>query len=86
MLRTLLVLIIIAIGIRFSFKQPFYALLFYLWNAYFRPEQWVWHSFVASLNLSFTVGSYLIVGTCVYIALLGFGDLFGVALALNDEE
>jgi hypothetical protein len=32
------------------------------------------------------VGSYLIVGTCVYIALLGFGDLFGVALALNDEE
>ena len=32
------------------------------------------------------VGSYLIVGTCVYIALLGFGDLFGMALSLNDEE
>jgi hypothetical protein len=32
------------------------------------------------------VGSYLIVGTCIYIALLGFGDLFGMALALNDEE
>jgi len=32
------------------------------------------------------VGSYLIVGTCIYIALLGFGDLFGMALSLNDEE
>jgi hypothetical protein len=32
------------------------------------------------------VGSYLIVGTFIYIALLGFGDLFGMALSLNDEE
>lgn len=32
------------------------------------------------------VGSYLIVGTCVYIALLGFGDLFGAALSIDDDD
>ena len=32
------------------------------------------------------VGSYLIVGTCLYIALLGFGELFGTALGLDDDD
>jgi len=31
---------------------PFYALLFYLWNAYFRPQEWVFSDWVFSLRLS----------------------------------
>lgn len=63
MLRTLFVLIIIAVGIRYSFRGAFYALLFYLWIAYFRPETWLWFDFVSSLNLSFLVGALVVVTT-----------------------
>jgi probable O-glycosylation ligase (exosortase A-associated) len=35
-----------------------YGLLFYLWIAYFRPDQWLWDgAFVASLNLSYVAGA-----------------------------
>ena len=34
-------------------QSPFYALLFYLWNAYFRPEEWTYGALIYSLNLSF---------------------------------
>src|SRR5262249_1006383 len=44
----------------YAAQGPFYALLFYLWNAYFRPEQWVWGDTVAALNLSFIIGVYLV--------------------------
>ena len=42
MLRTIFVLGIAAIGFRYAMKSAFYSLLFYLWIAYFRPENWVW--------------------------------------------
>ena len=60
MLRTIFVFIIIAVGVFYAAQGPFYALLFYLWNAYFRPEQWVWGGAVSSLNLSVTIGIYLV--------------------------
>src|SRR5712692_7464708 len=60
MLRTIFVYVIIAVGVFYAAQGPFYALLFYLWNAYFRPEQWVWDQTVASLSLSFIIGIYLV--------------------------
>src|SRR5262245_34577108 len=38
---------------------PFYALLFYLWNAYFRPQEWVFSDWVFSLRLSYTLAAIL---------------------------
>jgi len=59
MLRTLLVLAVIAFGLRHAVRGPFYAMLFYLWYAYFRPEMWVWDSaFIESLNISLFVGIF----------------------------
>ena len=63
MLRTLFVIAIILLGIRYSLKGPFYALLFYLWIAYFRPESWLWIDFVSTINLSLIVGVVVIVAT-----------------------
>jgi len=60
MLRTIFVFIIITVGVFYAAQGPFYALLFYLWNSYFRPEQWVWGGAVSSLNLSVTIGIYLV--------------------------
>jgi probable O-glycosylation ligase (exosortase A-associated) len=60
MLRIVFVFVIIAVGVFYAAQGPFYALLFYLWNAYFRPEQWVWGGTVSSLNLSVTIGIYLV--------------------------
>jgi probable O-glycosylation ligase (exosortase A-associated) len=60
-LRILFVLAIIAIGFGASFQGPFYVLLFYLWNAYFRPEVWLWNDFLVSLRLSLVIGTLLLV-------------------------
>jgi len=63
MLRTLFVLAIAAVGFIYAFQGALYGLLFYLWLAYFRPEQWVWDAnLIASLNLSY------IAGICTLIA------------------
>jgi putative inorganic carbon (HCO3(-)) transporter len=63
MLRTAFVLLIVAYGIRHSLRGPFYAVLFYLWIAYFRPEDWVWGGPVLDLKLSLVAGVYtLLVG------------------------
>ena len=56
MLRALFVIGIICYGCAKSVKGPFYALLFYLWIAYFRPEFWLWSDFYSQLNLSLLVG------------------------------
>ena len=40
MLRMIFVTLIIIAGTFFAIQSPFYGLLFYLWNAYFRPESW----------------------------------------------
>ena len=60
MLRTLFVLLLITGGVYYSLQGPFYALLFYLWNAYFRPEDWLWTNFVSNLRLSYIIGLYLV--------------------------
>jgi probable O-glycosylation ligase (exosortase A-associated) len=60
MLRTLFVLLLVTIGVYYSLQGPFYALLFYIWNAYFRPEEWVWTDHIRSLKLSFFIGIYVV--------------------------
>lgn len=60
MLRLIFVFAIASVGIFYALQGPFYALLFYLWNAYFRPEQWVWSDLVYRLDLSLTIGIYLV--------------------------
>jgi hypothetical protein len=60
MLRSLFVAGIIITGIIYAFQGPFYLLLFYLWDAYFRPELWLWTDFVSPLKLSFTIGVLLV--------------------------
>ena len=42
MLRMIFVISIILAGMPFAAQGAFYGLLFYLWNAYFRPENWVY--------------------------------------------
>ena len=59
-LRFILVFAILAIGAAFATQGPFYALLFYLWNAYFRPEAWTYGPLLYSLNLSWVIGIYLV--------------------------
>ncbi len=63
MFRLVFVLIIIGIGAFFSLQGAFYALLFYLWNAYFRPDYWTYGSFVMSMKLSLIIGLYLVLRT-----------------------
>jgi hypothetical protein len=67
MLRNIFVLSIIAIGIFYAAQGPFYALLFYLWNAYFRPEYWVWSTLIGQLNLSLFIGLYLVAITALSV-------------------
>ncbi len=61
MLRTAFVLGIFAIAMFFALQGAFYALLMYLWIAYFRPMEWVWTDFIQTLNLSLIAGVYLVV-------------------------
>jgi probable O-glycosylation ligase (exosortase A-associated) len=56
MLRSIFVLGLMLVGLRYALKGPFYALLCYLWLAYFRPDRWLWFDFTKQLNLSFIVG------------------------------
>jgi putative inorganic carbon (hco3(-)) transporter len=63
MLRTLFVLILVAIGGYYAVQSPFYALLFYIGNAYFRPEDWVWTNFVSTLKLSLLSGVLVVATT-----------------------
>jgi len=63
MLRMIFVILIIIAGILFSAQSAFFGLLFYLWNAYFRPEMWVYYPFIASLRLSLIIGAYVVLRT-----------------------
>jgi probable O-glycosylation ligase (exosortase A-associated) len=65
MLRMIFVILIILFGAGASLFSPFYALLFYLWNAYFRPDDWTYGGFIASLNLSFIIGAWVLLATAV---------------------
>jgi len=62
MLRTLFILALVAIGGFFALQEPFYGLLFYIANAYFRPEEWVWTSLIGNLHLSLVSGAYVVLG------------------------
>ena len=63
MLRLIFVLAIVAAGVVFSVFGPFNALLFYLWNAYFRPDEWTYGPLIGSLRLSLIIGGYLVIRT-----------------------
>ncbi len=63
MLRLLFVSALVLLGIYYSLQGAFYVLLFYLWNGYFRPEEWVWSSLLYQLRLSLAIGSLLIVAS-----------------------
>lgn len=63
MLRTLFVCAAILFGAAQSMRGPYYALLFYLWYAYFRPETWIWVSTLRELNLSFYIGIGVVAST-----------------------
>lgn len=65
MLRMIFCFGLIAIGVLGSFFGPFYALLFYLWNAYFRPEDWTYGPLIGSLQLSWLIGLYLVAATAM---------------------
>src|SRR5262245_11482169 len=51
----------VVVGAYLAFQGPFYALLFYLWNAYFRPDAWVWSGVIGNLHLSLVIGTYLVI-------------------------
>ena len=63
MFRTSFVLALVAIGSYYALQGPFFAFLFYIANAYFRPETWVWGNTIQHLNLSLWIGLYLIITT-----------------------
>jgi probable O-glycosylation ligase (exosortase A-associated) len=61
MLRSIFVILIILFLTGQAIKAPFGALLFYLWLAYFRPEEWMHDpTIIFTLKLHFTVGVFLI--------------------------
>jgi putative inorganic carbon (hco3(-)) transporter len=63
MLRSIFVLILVGVGGFYALQSPFYSLLFYIGNAYFRPEDWVWSNFVSSLKLSLLSGALVVAST-----------------------
>ena len=63
MLRTLFVVVVLAIGWGFALQSALYAACLYLWIAYFRPESWAWSDLFITLNLSYIAGAYLVVRT-----------------------
>src|SRR5262245_45685902 len=65
MFKTVFILGFLTTGIYYSLHGPFYVLLFYLWNAYFRPEEKIWEDILQTSNLSFIIGSSLLVSTLV---------------------
>ena len=58
MIRTILVLGVILVGFVLAVLNPYYALLFYTWNAYFRPETWGWSpEYVLMFRVSYAAAS-----------------------------
>lgn len=60
MLRTIFVLALASVGVFYAVQGPFYALLFYLWYAYFRPDLWAWSGLVQSWNPSMYLGVWVV--------------------------
>jgi len=64
-LRMIFVLGIVVAGSVYAAIGPFQGLLFYLWNAYFRPDYWTYGTFIMSLNLSLIIGIYVVLRTAL---------------------
>jgi len=65
MLRSIFVIILLAIGWTAAFSSAVYAAALYLWIAYFRPESWLWNNFFSTWNLSYFAGIFFVVRTLV---------------------
>jgi len=63
MLKLVFISILVTLGIYFSLHGSFFSILFYLWNAYFRPEEWVWSDSIRALRLSYIIGVYAVIST-----------------------
>jgi putative inorganic carbon (hco3(-)) transporter len=63
MLRLIFVVVLIVAGAAISTISAFHGLLFYLWNAYFRPESWIFGDVILRLRLSFVIGAYVVLRT-----------------------
>lgn len=63
MLRLIFVTLIIIAGAAISTISAYHGLLFYLWNAYFRPESWVFTDVILRLRLSLVIGAYVVIRT-----------------------
>jgi hypothetical protein len=63
MLRLVFVVLIIAAGTFFAIQSAFYGLLFYLWNAYFRPDDWTYSGVLIPFRLSLIIGTYIVLRT-----------------------
>src|SRR6187549_1144968 len=65
MLRLLLVGLCCAVGVGAAFKSRFGALLFYVWFAVFRPQDYLWFSIV-EYRPSLLIGLFLVVSSAAY--------------------
>lgn len=63
MLRMIFVIGIIIAGCFYASLGAFEGLLFYIWNAYFRPDYWTYGPFIMNLNLSLIIGAYVVLRT-----------------------
>src|SRR5690349_17106294 len=80
MLRLLLVSLLIALGACYSLQAPCYALLSYLGTVSFRPVDRVSDDISRSLNLSFSIGLYLVFVTMLCKKKLAWNGLITVCL------
>ena len=63
MWRTFFVFILIVFGSYYALQSAFFSLLFYIGNAYFRPDAWVWGDTIAQLHLSLISGCFVMFST-----------------------
>jgi putative inorganic carbon (HCO3(-)) transporter len=66
MFRLIFVILLICCGTIISLYGPFYGLLFYIWNAYFRPEAWLWSDSLQGIPLSSLIGAYVILSSIFF--------------------
>src|SRR5262245_6376277 len=82
MLRLIFVSALLLIGSGLALQGPFYALLLYLWIAYFRPEQWVWTDLFQTIPISFVAGAYLVVRSLFSSTTFRFNARVALLLAI----
>ena len=66
MLRTVLVTLLLCVGAYAALHGAFYGLLLYAWNAYFRPEEWIWSGALHQSPLSFIIGLYVVLASIIF--------------------